>query len=89
MPRSCDLSTVRIYILVIIYLERLELKVRNVHTYWKTQSSHPLTSLFPVFRLRSEKWMNVQVGDIIKLENNQFVTVSELVKNISSLCPFC
>lgn len=27
-------------------------------------------------RLRSEKWMNVQVGDIIKLENNQFVTVS-------------
>ncbi|CAF89671.1 unnamed protein product, partial [Tetraodon nigroviridis] len=25
--------------------------------------------------LRSEKWMNVQVGDIIKLENNQFVTV--------------
>lgn len=32
--------------------------------------------------------MNVQVGDIIKLENNQFVTVSELMKNISSLCPF-
>lgn len=29
-------------------------------------------------RLRSEKWMNVQVGDIIKLENNQFVTVSTL-----------
>jgi hypothetical protein len=27
-------------------------------------------------RLRSEKWMNVQVGDVIKLENNQFVTVS-------------
>uniref|UniRef100_A0A7N8XMC1 Phospholipid-transporting ATPase n=1 Tax=Mastacembelus armatus TaxID=205130 RepID=A0A7N8XMC1_9TELE len=26
--------------------------------------------------LRNEKWMNVQVGDIIKLENNQFVTVS-------------
>lgn len=50
--------------------------------------SRPLTSLFPVFRLRSKKWMNVQVGDIIKLENNQFVTVSELVKNISSLCPF-
>uniref|UniRef100_A0A8C7L5E8 Phospholipid-transporting ATPase n=1 Tax=Oncorhynchus kisutch TaxID=8019 RepID=A0A8C7L5E8_ONCKI len=24
--------------------------------------------------LRSEKWMDVQVGDIIKLENNQFVT---------------
>jgi len=27
-------------------------------------------------RLKSEKWMNVQVGDIIKLENNEFVTVS-------------
>uniref|UniRef100_A0A3Q2Y9N2 Phospholipid-transporting ATPase n=1 Tax=Hippocampus comes TaxID=109280 RepID=A0A3Q2Y9N2_HIPCM len=26
--------------------------------------------------LQSEKWMNVQVGDVIKLENNQFVTVS-------------
>uniref|UniRef100_A0A7N8Y998 Phospholipid-transporting ATPase n=1 Tax=Mastacembelus armatus TaxID=205130 RepID=A0A7N8Y998_9TELE len=26
--------------------------------------------------LRNEKWMNVQVGDIIKLENNQFVTIS-------------
>ncbi|KAK2911066.1 hypothetical protein QQF64_026704 [Cirrhinus molitorella] len=25
-------------------------------------------------KLISEKWMNVQVGDIIKLENNQFVT---------------
>lgn len=27
-------------------------------------------------RLKSEKWMNVQVGDIVKLENNEFVTVS-------------
>lgn len=27
-------------------------------------------------RLKKEKWMNVQVGDIIKLENNEFVTVS-------------
>ncbi|KTF81283.1 hypothetical protein cypCar_00019025 [Cyprinus carpio] len=26
--------------------------------------------------LKSEKWMNVQVGDIVKLENNEFVTVS-------------
>uniref|UniRef100_A0A3B4YWB9 Phospholipid-transporting ATPase n=1 Tax=Seriola lalandi dorsalis TaxID=1841481 RepID=A0A3B4YWB9_SERLL len=25
----------------------------------------------------NEKWMNVQVGDIIKLENNQFVTVTQ------------
>ncbi len=28
------------------------------------------------FRLQSEKWMNVRVGDIIKLENDQFVAVS-------------
>lgn len=28
-------------------------------------------------RLRNEKWMNVHVGDIIKLQNNDFVTVSE------------
>lgn len=27
------------------------------------------------FRLQKEKWMNVRVGDIIKLENNQFVAV--------------
>lgn len=27
-------------------------------------------------RLQNEKWMNVKVGDIIKLENNQFVAVS-------------
>lgn len=27
-------------------------------------------------RLQNEKWMNVRVGDIIKLENNQFVAVS-------------
>lgn len=33
--------------------------------------------LFPALRLRSKKWMDVQVGDIIKLENNQFVTVSQ------------
>lgn len=26
-------------------------------------------------RLKNEKWMNVQVGDIIRLENDQFVTV--------------
>uniref|UniRef100_A0A4W4F5R7 Phospholipid-transporting ATPase n=1 Tax=Electrophorus electricus TaxID=8005 RepID=A0A4W4F5R7_ELEEL len=29
--------------------------------------------------LRNEKWMNVQVGDIIKLENNQFVAVRALL----------
>lgn len=31
-----------------------------------------------LLRLQNEKWMDVQVGDIIKLENNQFVTVSTL-----------
>lgn len=29
----------------------------------------------PSLRLQNEKWMNVRVGDIIKLENNQFVAV--------------
>uniref|UniRef100_A0A8C4I161 Phospholipid-transporting ATPase n=1 Tax=Dicentrarchus labrax TaxID=13489 RepID=A0A8C4I161_DICLA len=39
--------------------------------------------LFPVLRLRSEKWMDVQVGDIIKLENNQFVTADLLLLSSS------
>ncbi|XP_029017518.1 phospholipid-transporting ATPase ID-like [Betta splendens] len=34
-------------------------------------------------KLRSEKWMNVQVGDIIKLENNQFVTADILLLSSS------
>ncbi|XP_034458538.1 phospholipid-transporting ATPase ID [Hippoglossus hippoglossus] len=33
--------------------------------------------------LRSERWMNVQVGDIIKLENNQFVTADLLLLSSS------
>ncbi|XP_035464133.2 phospholipid-transporting ATPase ID [Scophthalmus maximus] len=33
--------------------------------------------------LRSEKWMNVQVGDIIRLENNQFVTADLLLLSSS------
>lgn len=33
--------------------------------------------LFHFLRLQKEKWMNVRVGDIIKLENNQFVAVRE------------
>ncbi|XP_030647206.1 probable phospholipid-transporting ATPase IM [Chanos chanos] len=33
--------------------------------------------------LRSEKWMNVRVGDIIKLENNQFVTADLLLLSSS------
>lgn len=40
-------------------------------------SKRLFTALFPVLRLQSQKWMDVQVGDIIKLENNQFVTVSD------------
>ncbi|KAA0716750.1 Phospholipid-transporting ATPase ID [Triplophysa tibetana] len=34
-------------------------------------------------KLVSEKWMNVQVGDIIKLENNQFVTADLLLLSSS------
>lgn len=33
--------------------------------------------LFHFLRLQNEKWMNVRVGDIIKLENNQFVAVRQ------------
>ncbi|XP_041825184.1 phospholipid-transporting ATPase ID-like [Melanotaenia boesemani] len=33
--------------------------------------------------LRSEKWMKVQVGDIIKLENNEFVTADLLLLSSS------
>ncbi|KAL2091895.1 hypothetical protein ACEWY4_011693 [Coilia grayii] len=33
--------------------------------------------------LRSEKWMDIQVGDIIKLENNQFVTADLLLLSSS------
>ncbi|XP_076127026.1 phospholipid-transporting ATPase ID [Alosa pseudoharengus] len=33
--------------------------------------------------LRSEKWLDVQVGDIIKLENNQFVTADLLLLSSS------
>ncbi|TSM12495.1 putative phospholipid-transporting ATPase IM [Bagarius yarrelli] len=34
-------------------------------------------------QLKTEKWMNVQVGDIIKLENNQFVTADLLLLSSS------
>ncbi|XP_031433354.1 phospholipid-transporting ATPase ID [Clupea harengus] len=34
-------------------------------------------------QLKSEKWRNVQVGDIIKLENNQFVTADLLLLSSS------
>ncbi|XP_061836889.2 phospholipid-transporting ATPase ID-like isoform X2 [Nerophis lumbriciformis] len=34
-------------------------------------------------QLQSEKWMNVQVGDVIKLENNQFVTADLLLLSSS------
>uniref|UniRef100_A0A673LID8 Phospholipid-transporting ATPase ID-like n=1 Tax=Sinocyclocheilus rhinocerous TaxID=307959 RepID=A0A673LID8_9TELE len=43
---------------------------------------HHLFSFFQN-RLISEKWMNVQVGDIIKLENNQFVTADLLLLSSS------
>ncbi|TNN40075.1 putative phospholipid-transporting ATPase IM [Liparis tanakae] len=34
-------------------------------------------------KLRGEKWMNVQVGDVIRLENNQFVTADLLLLSSS------
>ncbi|XP_056275935.1 probable phospholipid-transporting ATPase IM [Pseudoliparis swirei] len=34
-------------------------------------------------KLRGEKWMNVQVGDVIRLENNQFVTADILLLSSS------
>ncbi|KAI4821411.1 hypothetical protein KUCAC02_029345, partial [Chaenocephalus aceratus] len=34
-------------------------------------------------KLRSEKWLDVQVGDIIKLENNQFVTADLMLLSSS------
>uniref|UniRef100_A0A3P8YR14 Phospholipid-transporting ATPase n=1 Tax=Esox lucius TaxID=8010 RepID=A0A3P8YR14_ESOLU len=40
-------------------------------------------TMFTLYRLRSEKWMNVQVGDIIKLQNNQFVTADLLLLSSS------
>lgn len=36
-------------------------------------------TLFHFLRLQKEKWMNVRVGDIIKLENNQFVAVRNML----------
>lgn len=52
-------------------------------------SKHSFTVLFSALRLRSQKWMDVQVGDIIKLENNQFVTVSHGNQLDYSLFCFC
>ncbi|XP_005729387.1 phospholipid-transporting ATPase ID-like [Pundamilia nyererei] len=34
-------------------------------------------------QLKNEKWMNVQVGDIVKLENNEFVTADLLLLSSS------
>lgn len=36
-----------------------------------------VSSLSPHLSLQQEQWMNVRVGDIIKLENNQFVAVRD------------
>uniref|UniRef100_A0AAX7UFG3 Phospholipid-transporting ATPase n=1 Tax=Astatotilapia calliptera TaxID=8154 RepID=A0AAX7UFG3_ASTCA len=35
-------------------------------------------------QLKNEKWMNVQVGNIVKLENNEFITADLLL--LSSMC---
>lgn len=62
---------------ILTYLNSILKKKTGSNNTWETQSN----DLRPVCRLRSEKWMDVQVGDIIKLENNQFVTVSETAHN--------
>uniref|UniRef100_A0A8C9VCZ1 Phospholipid-transporting ATPase n=1 Tax=Scleropages formosus TaxID=113540 RepID=A0A8C9VCZ1_SCLFO len=36
--------------------------------------------------LQKEKWMNVRVGDIIKLENNQFVAADLLLLSSKNIC---
>uniref|UniRef100_A0A8C1U148 Phospholipid-transporting ATPase n=1 Tax=Cyprinus carpio TaxID=7962 RepID=A0A8C1U148_CYPCA len=41
------------------------------------------------FRLQNEKWMNVRVGDIIKLENNQFVAADLLLLSSSEPYGLC
>uniref|UniRef100_A0A8C9TMC7 Phospholipid-transporting ATPase n=1 Tax=Scleropages formosus TaxID=113540 RepID=A0A8C9TMC7_SCLFO len=40
----------------------------------------------PVSPLQKEKWMNVRVGDIIKLENNQFVAADLLLLSSKNIC---
>lgn len=40
----------------------------------------PGYSLLSLYSLQQEQWMNVRVGDIIKLENNQFVAVSAALR---------
>lgn len=45
------------------------------YNYWTVNALRDGTNTI-CFRLQNEKWMNVRVGDIIKLENNQFVAVS-------------
>ncbi|KAB1277172.1 putative phospholipid-transporting ATPase IM [Camelus dromedarius] len=42
-----------------------------------------------VLRLQNEKWMNVKVGDIIKLENNQFVAADLLLLSSSEPHGLC
>ncbi|XP_056307236.1 phospholipid-transporting ATPase ID-like [Danio aesculapii] len=41
------------------------------------------------FRLQNEKWMNVRVGDVIKLENNQFVAADLLLLSSSEPYGLC
>uniref|UniRef100_A0A8C2EUV9 Phospholipid-transporting ATPase n=1 Tax=Cyprinus carpio TaxID=7962 RepID=A0A8C2EUV9_CYPCA len=53
-----------------------------------THTHYPIL-FFHFLSLQKEKWMNVRVGDIIKLENNQFVAADLLLLSSSephSLC---
>uniref|UniRef100_A0A8K9WUD6 Phospholipid-transporting ATPase n=1 Tax=Oncorhynchus mykiss TaxID=8022 RepID=A0A8K9WUD6_ONCMY len=58
--------------------------VCHTHTY-----THTHTRAVTIMEFGKEKWMNVRVGDIIKLENNQFVAADLLLLSSSephSLC---
>uniref|UniRef100_A0AAR2JQP9 Phospholipid-transporting ATPase n=1 Tax=Pygocentrus nattereri TaxID=42514 RepID=A0AAR2JQP9_PYGNA len=45
--------------------------------------------LYFFYRIQKEKWMNVRVGDIIKLENNQFVAADVLLLSSSEPYGLC
>lgn len=49
---------------------------------WLRAGLLPDYSLLSLYSLRQEQWMNVRVGDIIKLENNQFVAVSAALRQV-------
>lgn len=81
---NTDLTPPYIFFLILKNRGRMSTVLKNVKLeilFFSTPLSlpplpHPTHYLsLSLSRLRSEKWMDVHVGDIIKLGNNQFVTV--------------